>query len=119
LPEALSPAALAAVGSNVKNEGKGTVDRSEKINLRVAATITQLLPNGNMVLAGRQQMTVNYDLRELVVTGVIRPEDISSENTVSYDQIAEARIAYGGRGQLQDMQQPRYGSQLLDIVMPF
>lgn len=119
LPEALSPAALAAVGSNVKNEGKGTVDRSEKINLRVAATITQLLPNGNMVLAGRQQMTVNYDLRELVVTGVIRSEDISSENTVSYDQIAEARIAYGGRGQIQDMQQPRYGSQLLDIVMPF
>lgn len=119
LPEALTPEALAKIGSNVSNEGKGTVDRSEKINLRVAATITQVLPNGNFVIAGRQQMTVNFDMRELVVTGVIRPEDIGSENTISYDKIAEARISYGGRGQLQEMQQPRYGSQLLDIVMPF
>lgn len=119
LPEALSTDSLASVGSNVSNEGKGEIERSEKIDLRVAATITQILPNGNLVLAGRQQMTVNFDMRELIVTGVIRPEDISSDNTVSYDQIAEARISYGGKGQMQDLQQPRYGSQLLDIVMPF
>lgn len=119
LPEALSPASLVATGSNLSNVGKGSVEREEKINLRVAATITQVLPNGNLVLAGRQQVTVNYDLRELLVTGVIRPEDVSAANTVNYDQIAEARIAYGGRGQIQDMQQPRYGSQALDILMPF
>ncbi|MDX9689722.1 MAG: flagellar basal body L-ring protein FlgH [Proteobacteria bacterium] len=119
LPEALSPENLVATGSNLSNAGKGTVDRSEKINLRVAATITQVLPNGNLVLAGRQQINVNYDLRELLITGVIRPEDISAENTVSYDQIAEARISYGGRGQLHDVQQPRYGSQVLDVIMPF
>ncbi len=119
LPEATDVASLVKTGSNLSNTGKGSVDRSEKINLRVAATITQILPNGNLVLAGRQQITVNYDMRELVVTGVIRPEDISAENTVKYDQIAEARIAYGGRGQIQDVQQPRYGSQIMDILMPF
>lgn len=119
LPEGISPSSLVKTGSNLSNTGKGTVDRSEKVNLRVAATITQVLPNGNLVLAGRQQMTVNYDLRELLVTGVVRPEDISRENTVKYDQIAEARISYGGRGQLHDLQQPRYGSQVLDVVMPF
>lgn len=119
LPEALSPASLVATGSNLKNVGKGSVDREEKINFRIAATITQILPNGNMVLAGRQQMNVNFDMRELLVTGVIRPEDISTLNTVKYDQIAEARISYGGKGQIQDMQQPRYGSQALDIIMPF
>jgi len=119
LPEGLTGDTLLNTGSNMSNAGKGTVDRSEKINLRVAATITQILPNGNLVLAGRQQVNVNFDLRELIVTGVIRPEDISAENTVKYDQIAEARISYGGRGQLQDVQQPRYGSQVLDVLMPF
>ncbi|HAX91986.1 MAG TPA: flagellar basal body L-ring protein [Rhodospirillaceae bacterium] len=119
LPEGVRGADLLATGSNLANAGKGTVDRSEKINLRVAATITQVLPNGNLVMAGRQQMTVNFDMRELLVTGVIRPEDISAENTVNYDQVAEARISYGGRGQIQDVQQPRYGSQVLDILMPF
>jgi len=119
LPEGVKGDSLVSTGSETSNDGKGTVDRSEKINLRVAATITQVLPNGNLVLAGRQQVTVNFDLRELVVTGVIRPEDISAENTVKYDQIAEARISYGGRGQLQDVQQPRYGTQALDILMPF
>lgn len=119
LPDAVDPTTLVKMGSTTSNEGKGKVDRSEKINLRVAATVTQILPNGNMVLAGRQQMVVNYDLRELQVSGVIRPEDISSENTVNYDQIAEARIAYGGRGHIQDIQQARYGSQVFDILMPF
>jgi len=119
LPEGVTGDTLLNTGSNTSNAGKGTVDRSEKINLRVAATVTQILPNGNLVLAGRQQVNVNFDLRELLVTGVIRPEDISSENTVKYDQIAEARISYGGRGQLQDVQQPRYGTQVLDVLMPF
>ncbi len=118
-PEGTDAASLVNTGSNLSNTGKGSVDRSEKINLRVAATITQILPNGNLVLAGRQQITVNYDMRELVVTGVIRPEDITAENTVEYDQIAEARISYGGRGQIQDVQQPRFGSQIMDILMPF
>ncbi len=118
-PEGISPSSIAKMGSKMSNDGKGSIDRSEKINLRVAATITQVLPNGNLVLAGKQQMAVNYDTRELKVTGVIRPEDISPENTVKYDQIAEARVSYGGRGTINDVQQPRYGSQFFDIVMPF
>ena len=119
LPNAVSPSSLVNMGSATSNDGKGSINRSEQINLRVAATITQILPNGNLVLAGKQQIDVNYDLRELLVSGVVRPEDISAENTVSYDQIAEARISYGGRGQIQDVQQPRVGSQVFDILMPF
>ena len=119
LPEGLTGTTLLNTDSNMSNSGKGSTDRSEKINLRVAATVTQILPNGNLVLAGRQQVTVNFDLRELIVTGVIRPEDISSENTVKYDQIAEARISYGGRGHIADVQSPRYGSQVLDVLLPF
>lgn len=119
MPDAIDPTKLIKMGSNSSNDGKGSIDRSEKINLRVAATITQVLPNGNLVLAGKQQVAVNFDMRELQVTGVVRPEDISSENTVGYDQIAEARISYGGKGTIQDVQQPRYGSQVFDILMPF
>ena len=69
----------------------------------MAAVITQILPNGNMVLAGRQEVRVNYELRDLQVAGIIRPEDITSTNTVDYDKIAAARISYGGRGQLTDV----------------
>ncbi|MDD3287807.1 MAG: flagellar basal body L-ring protein FlgH [Alphaproteobacteria bacterium] len=119
LPDTIDPTSLVKTSSSLSNNGKGSVNRSEKIDLRVAATIIQVLPNGNLVLAGKQQMTVNFDLRELQISGVIRPEDISSDNTVTYDQIAEARISYGGRGSIQDVQQPRYGSQILDIIMPF
>jgi len=119
LPSDFRPELMASAASAMHNNGKGTVDRSEKINLRVAATVTQVLPNGNLVIAGRQQITVNFDMRELQVAGVIRPQDVSAQNTVKYDQIAEARVAYGGRGQLVDVQQPRYGAQLLDIFLPF
>lgn len=118
-PNEVAPDNLVSMGSNTSNDGKGSINRQEQIKLRVAATITQILPNGNLVLAGKQQVMVNYDMRELLVSGVIRPSDISSDNTVNYDQIAEARIAYGGRGTIQDIQQPRYGTQVMDILMPF
>ena len=119
LPNAASASSLVKAGSTVSNDGKGSVARQEQINLRIAATITQVLPNGNLVVSGKQQVGVNYDMRELDIHGVIRPQDIASDNTITYDKIAEARIAYGGQGTISDVQQPRYGEQLLDIVMPF
>ena len=82
-------------------------------------TITQVLPNGNLVVSARQEVRVNSELRDLQVTGVIRSQDIASDNTVLHDRLAEARITYGGRGQLTDVQTPRYGQQLLDILLPF
>ncbi|SLN77134.1 flagellar basal body L-ring protein FlgH [Oceanibacterium hippocampi] len=119
LPNAVDPTNLVNLGANSSATGSGTVDRAEKINLKLAAIITQVLPNGNFVITGRQEMRVNYEVRELQVTGVVRPEDISSLNTVNSAQIAEARIAYGGRGHISDVQQARYGQQLYDIIFPF
>jgi flagellar L-ring protein precursor FlgH len=119
LPDGISPSNVVNFGSSTSNTGAGSVNRNEEINLVVAALITQVLPNGNLVIQGRQEVRVNFEVRELRITGVVRPEDISSGNTIRHTQIAEARIAYGGRGQITDMQQPRYGQQLFDIVMPF
>ena len=119
LPEGTTGAGLVHLGSATSNVGTGNIDREEEINLKVAAVVTQKLPNGNMVLFGRQEIRVNFEVREVVVGGIIRQQDISSKNTINYDQMAEARISYGGRGQITDVQQPRYGSQVLDVIMPF
>jgi flagellar L-ring protein FlgH len=101
------------------NTGNGKIQRNEQVTLRLAGVITQLLPNGNLVVAARQEFVVNSELRELKVTGVIRPQDIASDNTVLHDRLAEARIQYGGRGQVTELQSPRWGQQLMDIVLPF
>lgn len=119
LPDRVDPDALVDIGSNSSATGAGSVNRQENIQMQVAAVVTQVLPNGNMVIAGRQEMRVNYELRELRIAGVIRPEDITTRNTISYEKIAEARIAYGGRGQIMDVQQPRIGQQVLDVILPF
>ena len=117
--DATDPTSLIDTDSTTDQNGNGTIDRAEEVNLRVAAVVTQVLPNGNLVLNATQQVRVNYELRELNVQGIIRPQDISTANEIDYDQIAEARIAYGGRGTLSDVQQPRYGQQVYDILFPF
>jgi flagellar L-ring protein precursor FlgH len=119
LPTGVDPSSLLDTSSALSNDGKGSVARQEQIDLRIAAEIIQILPNGNLVVQGKQQVDVNFDMRELTISGVIRPQDVAADNTITYDQIAEARIEYGGKGSIQDVQQPRYGDQLLDIVMPF
>lgn len=102
-----------------RSNGTGSVDRKEKIEFRLAATVEQVLPNGHLVIRGSQEIRINYELRELQVSGIIRPEDISRRNEVVSGRIADARIVYGGRGQISDLQQPRYGQQVVDLVMPF
>jgi flagellar L-ring protein precursor FlgH len=116
-----SSASANAVNANTagSNVGVANITRNEAIQLRVAAVITQVLPNGNLALVGRQEMRVNSELRELALSGVIRPQDIMSDNTVLHDRMAEARISYGGRGQLTDVQTARWGQQIIDIVSPF
>jgi flagellar L-ring protein precursor FlgH len=119
LPDAVSPSSLVNLGSDSSNTGTGTVDRSESINITVAAVVTGVLPNGNLVIQGQQEVRVNNEVRELTVSGIVRPEDITNSNTIRHTQIAEARISYGGRGLITDVQQPRYGQQFFDIIWPF
>lgn len=119
LPNGAKADSLLKLDSEGSSEGAGSVRRSEQLATNVAAVVTQTLPNGNLVIEGKQEIRVNFEVRELIVAGVIRPEDIESDNTIDSTKIAQARIAYGGRGQITDVQQPRYGQQVMDIVLPF
>ncbi len=119
LPSQIDPTNLVDIDSDSLTDSTGAMTRNETITLRIAAIVTQVLPNGNLVIHGTQEVRVNFEVRELSVDGVVRPEDISSTNTVSHDQIAEARILYGGRGTLSDIQRSRYGQELFDIIYPF
>ncbi len=113
------PGKLLTADSTASSDGKGSVQRQENLQTSVAAVVTQVLPNGNLVVEGKQEIRVNFEVRELVVAGIVRPEDIQSDNTIDSSKIAQARIAYGGRGQITDVQQPRYGQQVLDVLLPF
>lgn len=119
LPEGASLSNAVSVDSQSNASGDGSVRRNEKLTLRVAATITDVLPNGVLAITGQQEVRVNFELRELLVSGFVRPADISRQNEITYDKIASARISYGGRGQISDMQQPRYGQQALERYLPF
>lgn len=119
LPDAVDPANLIGAGTTSANVGDGKIKREEEVRLKLAAMVMEVLPNGNFVIQGRQEVRVNFELRELTLKGVIRPEDILNTNSISYEKIAEARISYGGKGTSSDVQQARYGQQVYDALFPF
>lgn len=119
LPDGASMDDAVSTSSDSAFAGQGSVKRNEKLTLRVAATVVEELPNGVLRIEGQQEVRVNFELRELIVTGYVRPADISRQNEITYDRIAGARISYGGRGQISDVQQPRYGQQIAETVLPF
>lgn len=116
---AATPTRIFTGDSTSSSDGKGSVNRSEALVTNIAGVVTQVLPNGNLVIEGKQEVRVNFEKRELIVAGLVRPEDIESDNTIDSTKIAEARISYGGHGQITDVQQQRYGQQLLDVLLPF
>ncbi|MCW9033389.1 MAG: flagellar basal body L-ring protein FlgH [Rhodospirillales bacterium] len=119
LPQAINPLSTMSLDTDHVTKGEGKIARDETLELQVAAVIVQVLPNGNLVIHGRQELKVNAELRELQVAGIVRPEDIDTTNAVSHEKIAEMRLAYGGRGSISDLQTPRWGLQVLDILLPF
>ena len=119
LPDGASMEKAVNTSSASSYRGDGSVARNEKLELRIASTVVEELPNGVLRIEGQQEVRVNYELRELIVTGYVRPIDISRQNEITYDKIAGARISYGGRGQITDVQQPRYGQQVADVLLPF
>jgi flagellar L-ring protein precursor FlgH len=119
LPGEYDPAHAFSTSTKSSNTGAGTVDRSEKINLTIAAVVTAVLPNGNMMIQGTQEVRTNTELRQLTVAGIVRPEDISSSNTIRHTQIAEARISYGGRGDISRVQKTPAGTSLIEKFWPF
>jgi flagellar L-ring protein precursor FlgH len=108
-----------ALNSQTDTTADGEIKRSETLELNVAAVVTDVLPNGNLMISGSQEVRVNSELRVLTIAGIVRPADIGAENTIPYERIAEARISYGGRGRVSEVQQPAYGQQILDQVLPF
>ncbi|MEL6958409.1 MAG: flagellar basal body L-ring protein FlgH [Pseudomonadota bacterium] len=119
LPEGAAMANAVDFSSGSSFNGDGSVRRNEQLELRIAATVVDVMPNGVLVIEGTQEVRVNFEMRELRVSGFVRPEDISRQNEITYDKLASARISYGGRGQISDVQQPRVGQQVADIVLPF
>jgi flagellar L-ring protein precursor FlgH len=119
LPKAFNPASAISTNSSTQSDGQSSVNRSEAITLTIAAVVTQVLPNGNLVIQGRQEVRTNQELRELTIAGIVRPEDITSTNTIQHTQIAEARVSYGGKGQLSTVQGVPAGQALLNKFSPF
>ncbi len=117
--KAVLPGSVLTASGNSQMNGQGTINRQDQLVTNVAAVVTQVLPNGNMVIEGKQEVRLNSEIRELIVAGVVRPEDIQSDNAIDLSKIAEARLAYGGRGTLTNIQQERWGQQAVDIVLPF
>jgi flagellar L-ring protein FlgH len=117
--KAVLPGSIITADSNSQSNANGSINRTDQLVTNVAAVVTQLLPNGNMVIEGKQEIRLNSEMRVLVVAGVVRPEDIESDNTIDLPKVAEARVAYGGKGTLSSIQQPPWGNQALDILLPF
>lgn len=107
------------VTSNPQLTGSAKYEVKDKMTFQIAATVVQILPNGNMVVDGRQEMRLVNEVREVMIKGIVRREDISASNTINSEKVSELRISYGGRGDLSDMQSFPWGQQIANKLLPF
>ncbi|MCC5995746.1 MAG: flagellar basal body L-ring protein FlgH [Oceanicaulis sp.] len=117
--DAIDPANLTRFGSNSSTQGSGSVNRSETITMTAAAIVVDVLWNGNLVIHGRQEVRINNEVRELLISGIVRPQDIAADNSIDHQKIAEARVSYGGRGHISEMQRPPIGQEVYNLLWPF
>lgn len=99
--------------------GSGQTRRGERLTLTLAANVVDITPNGDLKISGFQDIRVNNEVRLLAVSGFVRREDITRRNVVSLDKIANARVVYGGRGQVTRAVRDKAGQRVLDKIIPF
>jgi len=109
------------IGGSSKNSltGKGKTSRDGKLEARITARVVRVLSNGNLAIEGRRRLTVNAEDQYIVVSGIIRPEDITSDNVISSQYIADARIVYTGKGVINDKMRPGWMTRIVDWAWPF
>jgi len=109
------------VKGNAKSEfkGKGETNRDGELIATITAKIVEVLPNGNFVLESRKELTINNEKQILIMTGMVRPVDISTGNVVLSTKIADARLYYVGDGVIQDKQSPGWLVRILDNLWGF
>ena len=99
--------------------GSGTTTRQDQFTATLAATIVEILPNGNFRIEGKRKVSLNNEAQDLTLSGMIRPVDIAFDNTIGSQLIANARIEYSGSGVLADKQRVGWGIRILDLLWPF
>ncbi len=116
---AIDPTSL--IATNYDNDFKGTGSTSRKENLvaTLSTRVVEVFPNGNLRIEGGKTVTVNHEEQIIVLTGIVRPNDISSQNVIDSKYVLDAKIAYTGKGVISDKQRPGWMTRILDNVWPF
>jgi len=109
------------IGTDFSNdfEGEAESDRSGQVTASIAARVIEVLPNGNLSIFGRRAMKIDNETQFIIVSGIVRPQDIAASNRVQSTFLADSRIEYYGRGALADKQKPGWGNRLIDNIWPF
>ncbi len=119
VPHAFDNKAMFKASMGNDFDGSGSTSRDESMTASITARVVQVLPNGNLFIEGTRKIRVNNETQNITLSGIIRPSDISPDNTVLSSYIADARIDYTGSGPVSDKQRPGWLARILDVAWPF